>query len=294
VGVPGITIFGITGRMGQTLLRALREGDGVYTSGVATHGVYPPGAATRAVPAGGMTLVGAVASPQSSRLGLDAASEGAPTGVTVTADSRAALRAAAVAVDFSLPQCVAANAQACVLAKVALVVGATGFDAAVRASLESAAAVIPVLIAPNTSVGVNVVSQLVKLATLALGTGYEVEISEAHHRMKRDAPSGTALALGEVVARARGRDLKEVAVFERHGNLAPRGADDIGFAVLRAGDIVGEHTVTFAVDGERVEITHRATDRITFARGALRAAEWLRQRPPGLYTMNDVLGLEQP
>jgi 4-hydroxy-tetrahydrodipicolinate reductase len=123
VSVPGITIFGITGRMGQTLLRALREGDGVYTSG----------AATRAVPAGGMTLVGAVASPHSSRLGLDAASEGAPTGVTVTADSRAALRAAAVAVDFSLPQCVAANAQACVLAKVALVVGATGFDAAVRA-----------------------------------------------------------------------------------------------------------------------------------------------------------------
>jgi 4-hydroxy-tetrahydrodipicolinate reductase len=282
--MPGITIFGITGRMGQALLRALGEGDRVYTSGVATH----------AVPAGGMTLVGAVASPQSSRLGLDAATEGAPTGVMVTADPGVALEHAAVAVDFSLPQCVAANARACALARVPLLVGATGFDAAVRASLESAATVIPVLIAPNTSVGVNVVAQLVKLATLALGAGYEVEISEAHHRMKRDAPSGTALALGEVVARARGRDLKEVAVFERHGNLAPRHADDIGFSVLRAGDIVGEHTVTFAVAGERVEITHRATDRVTFARGALRAAEWLSLRPPGSYTMNDVLGFEQP
>jgi 4-hydroxy-tetrahydrodipicolinate reductase len=282
--MPGITIFGITGRMGQALLRALGEGDRVYMSGVATH----------AVPAGGMTLVGAVASPQSSRLGLDAATEGAPTGVMVTADPGVALEHAAVAVDFSLPQCVAANARACALARVPLLVGATGFDAAVRASLESAATVIPVLIAPNTSVGVNVVAQLVKLATLALGAGYEVEISEAHHRMKRDAPSGTALALGEVVARARGRDLKEVAVFERHGNLAPRHVDDIGFSVLRAGDIVGEHTVTFAVAGERVDITHRATDRVTFARGALRAAEWLSLRPPGSYTMNDVLGFEQP
>jgi 4-hydroxy-tetrahydrodipicolinate reductase len=255
--------------MGQTLLRALREGDRVYT------------------------LVGAVASPHSSRLGLDAASEGVPTGTKVTADPRVALKEATVAVDFSLPQCVAANARACALAKVPLLVGATGFDAAVRVVLESAAAVIPVLIAPNTSVGVNVVSQLVKLATLALGAGYEVEISEAHHRMKRDAPSGTALALGEVVARARGRDLDQVAVFERHGSLAPRRADEIGFSVLRAGDIVGEHTVTFAVAGERVEITHRATDRITFARGALRAAAWLERRPPGLYSMNDVLRLDQ-
>jgi 4-hydroxy-tetrahydrodipicolinate reductase len=181
-----------------------------------------------------------------------------------------------------------------VAAGVPLLVGATGFDAAVRKSLESAAAVIPVLIAPNTSIGVNVVARLVRLATLALGKGYEVEISEAHHRMKRDAPSGTALALGKIVAHARGRRLEDVAVFERHGDLRPRGSEDIGFAVLRAGDIVGEHTVTFAVDGERVEIAHRATDRITFARGALRAAGWLCGRPPGLYTMHDVLGLDQP
>jgi 4-hydroxy-tetrahydrodipicolinate reductase len=269
VAVPGITIFGITGRMGQALLRALREG-------------------------GELQLAGAVASPCSRQLGLDAALEGAPTGILVTADARQALAGAAVAVDFSLAPGVAANAKACARAKVPLLVGATGYDGAAHAALESAAAVIPLMIAPNTSVGLNVVAQLVRQAALKLGAGYEVEISEAHHRLKRDAPSGTALALGEIVARARGRELADVAVFERHGRLAPRGADDIGFAVLRAGDIVGEHTVTFAIAGERVEIAHRATDRVTFARGALRAAQWLERRPPGLYTMNDALGLDQP
>jgi len=267
--MSGIAIFGITGRMGQTLVRALRERG----------------------PAQPLRLVGALASPRSVRLGSDAASEGAPTGVMVTADPRAALRDAAVAVDFSLPQCIADNARACMAARVPLLVGATGFDGATREVLDAAAAVIPVLIAPNTSMGVNLVARLVKLATRALGPGYDVEISEAHHRMKRDAPSGTALALGEIVARARGREFKDVAVFERHGGLAPRRTGDIGFAVLRAGDIVGDHTVTFAVAGERVEITHRATDRTTFARGALRGAEWLAGRPPGLYAMDDVIGL---
>jgi 4-hydroxy-tetrahydrodipicolinate reductase len=267
---PGIAIFGITGRMGQTLLRAL-DGD----------------------PAG-LELSGAVASLQSRRLGLDAASEGNPRGVRVTADPKVALAGAAVAVDFSLPQCVAANARACALAGVPLLVGTTGFDAGVRALLEATAETVPVLIAPNTSIGINVVSRLVKLAALALGAEYDVEISEAHHRMKRDAPSGTALSLGEIVAHARGRRFDEVAVFDRHGVGAARAAGDIGFAVSRAGDIVGEHTVTFAIPGERVEITHRATDRVTFARGALRAAAWLVGRQPGLYTMNDVLGLEEP
>jgi 4-hydroxy-tetrahydrodipicolinate reductase len=270
--MSGIAIFGITGRMGQTLVRALREHD----------------------PARPLRLVGAVAAPQSSRLGSDAAADGAPTGVLVTADLRAALRDAAVAVDFSLPQCVGDNARACMAARVPLLVGATGFDGATREVLKAAAAVIPVLVAPNTSVGVNLVARLVKLATQALGPGYDVEISEAHHRTKRDAPSGTALALGEVVAAERGRKLADVAIFDRHGSDAPRGAGDIGFTVLRAGDIVGEHTVTFAIAGERVEITHRATDRVTFAHGALRAAAWLPGRPPGLYAMDDVLGLDQP
>ncbi len=254
--------------MGQTLVRVLRD-------------------------APRLRLTGAVASPDSRRLGEDAASEGAATGVMVTAEARLALAGAAVAVDFSLPQCVAANAQACVRAGVPLVVGATGFDAATRATLEAAAAVIPILIAPNTSVGVALVAQLVKRATQALGLGYDVDISEAHHRGKRDAPSGTALALGEAVAGARGCTLADVAVFERQGR-GPRGAGEIGFAVLRAGDIVGEHTVSFAAAGERVEITHRATDRAVFAHGALRAAEWLMGRPAGLYTMGHVLGVDQP
>src|SRR6266404_7631448 len=270
--MSGIAIFGITGRMGQSLVRVLRE-----------RGPTQP-----------LRLVGAVASPSSARLGSDAAADGDPTGVMVTADPRAALKDAAVAVDFSLPQCVSENARACMAARVPLLVCATGFDGAAREALDAAAAVIPVLIAPNTSLGVNVLARLVKLAARALGPGYDVEISEAHHRMKRDAPSGTALALGEVVAAERGRKLADVAVFDRHGPDAQRRAGDIGFAVLRAGDIVGEHTVTFAVAGERVEITHRATDRVTFAHGALRAAAWLVGRPPGLYAMNDVLGSDLP
>jgi 4-hydroxy-tetrahydrodipicolinate reductase len=269
--MSGVTVFGITGRMGQTLVRALREG-----------GAGQP-----------LRLVGAVASQQSPRLGLDAAADGAPTGVLVTADPRAALHDAAVAVDFSLPQCVAENARACTAARVPLLVGATGFDAATRELLQVAATVIPVLIAPNTSVGVNLVARLVQLAARGLGPGYDVEISEAHHRMKQDAPSGTALALGEVVAAERGRRLADVAVFDRHGAHAQRQAGDIGFAVVRAGDIVGEHTVTFASGGERVEITHRATDRITFAHGALRAAAWLPGRPPGLYAMDAVLAVDK-
>ncbi len=209
-------------------------------------------------------------------------------GVTVTADPRVGLQNASVAIDFSVPHCVAANARACVAAKVPLLVGTTGFDPAARAALEAASSAIAILIAPNTSTGVSVVARLVKLAAQALGTS-DVEISEAHHRLKRDAPSGTALALGEIVARARGQQFKDVAVFERRGSTSLRRAGDIGFSVVRAGDIVGDHTVTFAVAGERVEITHRATDRITFARGALRAAEWLAGRPPGLYSMDDAI-----
>lgn len=264
--MPGLAVFGITGRMGQALVRALRETPG-------------------------LSLCGALASPGSARLGQDAAAEGSPTGVTITADQRSALRGAAVAVDFSLPQCLVANVRACVQAGVPVLVGTTGFDAAARAELESAAAHIPVLIAPNTSLAVSVMGKLVSLATQALGSAYDVEIFEAHHQDKRDAPSGTALALGEAVARARGRALSEVAEFGRHGSAAVRGAGSIGFAVLRAGDIVGEHTVTFAARGERLEITHRATDRMAFARGALRGAAWLVGRPAGRYGMEDVSGM---
>jgi 4-hydroxy-tetrahydrodipicolinate reductase len=265
--VPGVAIFGITGRMGQSLVRALRDSP------------QP------------LRLCGALASASSGRLGCDAATEGSPTGVRVGADPEAELGNAAVALDFSTPLRLGAHASACVARRVPLLVGTTGFDASTRALLESAALSVPVLIAPNTSVGVGVLRQLVGLATAALGEGFDVEISEAHHRLKRDAPSGTALALGEAVAQARGSALGDLAVYDRHGVCEPRKPGSVGFSVVRAGDIVGEHTVTFASAGERVELTHRATDRIVFARGALRAAEWLIGRPAGLYGMGDVLGL---
>jgi 4-hydroxy-tetrahydrodipicolinate reductase len=252
--------------MGQSLVRALRE--------------MPH-----------LKLSGAVASATSGRLGQDAAGEGEPLGVPITADPAAGLRGAAVALDFSTAQSTAAHVEACVAAGVPLLIGTTGLDAACRARLNLAAKTIPVLIAPNTSVGVSVVSRLVSMATAALGASFDVEISETHHRMKRDAPSGTALALGAAVAAARGQDLEEVANYDRTRESAPRSLGSIGFSVRRAGDIVGEHTVTFAAAGELVEITHRATDRMTFARGALRAAEWLIGRPAGLYGMSDVLGL---
>ena len=259
--------------MGQTVLRALHEQD--------------PRAAAPWV------LTGAIGSAGSSRLGEDAATDGPATGVTVTAEPRQGLLGASVAVDFSLPQCVAAHARACAEARVPLLVGTTGWGPEAEAALTQAAVGVAVLIAPNTSVGVNLVAHLVWLAARAMPQA-DVEISEAHHRMKRDAPSGTALALGRAIAGTRGQTLEEVAVFDRRGAVGPRRDGQIGFSVLRAGDIIGEHTVTFAVAGERVEISHRATDRITFARGALQAADWLRGRPPGLYAMDDVLGLDKP
>lgn len=261
-----IMLFGATGRMGQSLVRALRE--------------TPQ-----------LRLCGAITSPGSIRLGQDAAIEGDLTGVTLTSDPRAGLAIAAVALDFSLATTVAANALACCEAGVPILVGATGYDGATRDALERAAKRIAVLIAPNTSVGVNVMAKLVSLATRSLGTDYEVDIAEAHHRLKRDAPSGTALALGEVVAAVRGQPLVDLAVYEHRANSEPRPPGSIGFAAVRAGDVVGEHTVWFTADGERIEITHRATDRMTFARGALRAARWLVGRPAGVYGMAQVLGL---
>src|SRR5450631_2228446 len=251
--------------MGQSLLRALDSQEDSQDSQFELHG--------------------AIASSASNRLGQECAAEGPPTGVKITtdaaADAAAILKQGSVAVDFSLGSAVAAHAQACATAGVPLLVGATGLDAVAHAALTRAAREIAVLIAPNTSVGVAVLSKLVAQATLALGDGFDVEISEAHHRLKRDAPSGTALSLGEAVAHARAVSLTEVAVYDRHGMDAPRRPGSIGFSVVRAGDIVGEHTVTFAGAGECLEITHRASDRATFARGALRAAAWLLGRPAG-------------
>ena len=233
-------------------------------------------------------LCGAVASGASTRLGQDAATDGAPIGIAITADPAQVLGEAAVAVDFSLNLGVAAHARACAAARVPLLVGATGLDAPTLAELSSASQSIAVLIAPNTSVGVAVLSRAVAEAARALGESYDVEIAEAHHRSKRDAPSGTALHLGKVVADVRERRLSDLAAFDRRG---PREPGSIGFSAVRAGDIVGEHTVIFAGHGECLEMTHRATDRSTFARGALRAAAWLVGRPAGLYGMHDALGL---
>jgi 4-hydroxy-tetrahydrodipicolinate reductase len=265
-GVQALAIFGINGRMGQSLLRAL--------------GDFP-----------NLRLSGAVASASSSRLGADAAVEGKATGVKVVADPVAGLDGASVAVDFSTAAAVSSHIGACATARVPALIGATGWDTATRTAIDQAARRIAILVAPNTSVGIAVLSQLVSTATAALGPAFDIEISEAHHRMKRDAPSGTALALGEAVAGARGRALHEVAAYDRTLTKEPRGAGSIGFSVMRAGDIVGEHTVTFAAAGERVEITHRATDRMIFARGALQSAQWLIGRPAGLYSMKDVIGL---
>lgn len=260
-----LVIFGVTGRMGRSLLATLPETP--------------------------LRLSGAVASAHSPSLGERLRIAGDADEVVIGSDVGSALRSADVAVDFSLPSAVGEHATACAAAGVPLLIGSTGWDEATRALIEAATARIPVLVAPNTSTGVNLIRSLVSLAARALGDAYDVEISEAHHRMKRDAPSGTALELGEAVAATRGAALRELATFARHGDTGPRAPGSIGFSVMRGGDIVGEHTVLFAGDGERIEITHRATDRAAFARGALRAAVWLVGRPAGLYGMNEVLGL---
>jgi 4-hydroxy-tetrahydrodipicolinate reductase len=265
--VHALAVFGITGRMGQSIVRAIREN-----------------------PA--FSLSGAIASAASLRLGQDAVTDGQPAGVLITAELGLGLRGAAVALDFSSADAVTAHAQACAAARVPVLIGATGIDAASRVILQYAAQSIAVLVAPNTSVGAGVMTELVALAALRLGPSYDVEIFDAHHELKRDAPSGTALALGEAVAQARAVALTDVAAYDRGPLKAPRPPGSIGFSSLRAGDIVGDHTVTFAAGAERVEITHRASDRMTFARGALQAAQWLIGRPAGLYGMHDVLGVK--
>jgi 4-hydroxy-tetrahydrodipicolinate reductase len=208
---------------------------------------------------------------------------------TSSGDPAAALRGADVAIEFALPQATAANLAACVAAKRPLVIGTTGHDDAQRAQITAAAREIAIVMAPNMSLGVNLLLKLVELTAGKLDASYDIEVFEAHHRNKKDAPSGTALALGAAAASGRGVELSEVAEHARHGTGAGRARGAIGFSVFRGGDVVGDHTVTFAGAGERVELTHRASDRMAFARGAVQAARWLAGRPPGLYSMQDVL-----
>lgn len=264
-----IAILGVTGRMGGALLRALDE-----------------------IPSA--RLSGASASATSRWLNQDASAAhgGASRGVTVTSDAAIALRGARVAIDFALPDATPANLRACVEAQCPMVIGTTGLSDDVRSQIAAAAKQIPVVLSANMSVGVNLLMKLSELAAKALDTRYDIEIFEAHHRNKKDAPSGTALALGESVAAGRGVSLKEVGVFERHGDTGARKLGSIGFSVFRGGDVIGDHTVTFAGVGERLELSHRASDRVMFARGAIRAAQWIVGRPAGLYSMQDVLGLK--
>jgi len=196
-----------------------------------------------------------------------------------------------VLIDFTFPDLTLENAAFCQANGKKLVVGTTGLSDAEKAQLALAAEAVPVVFAPNMSVGVNVVLNLLRTAAATLGDDYDVEIIEAHHRHKKDAPSGTALRMGEVVAEALGRDLKTCAVYGREGFTGERSRHEIGFETIRAGDVVGDHTVLFATEGERIEITHKASSRMTFAKGAVRAAQWLADKPAGLYDMQDVLGL---
>jgi 4-hydroxy-tetrahydrodipicolinate reductase len=212
-------------------------------------------------------------------------------GVPIVEDLAGALAGADVVVDFTSHEASARHAEICAEKGVALVIGSTGFTPEAKARVGAAARRIPVVLSPNMSVGVNVLFELVRRAARTLGDAYDVEIVEIHHKRKRDAPSGTAVRLGEVAAEALGRE-PDVLAFSRHGILGERPPWQIGVQTLRGGDVVGEHTVFFCGEGERLELTHRATSREQFARGALRAARWIAGKPAGLYDMADVLGLK--
>ena len=241
-----------------------------------------------------LRITGAVASPGSASLGRDAGElAGAEAlGFEVTADLSAALAAADIAIDFSQPHATRANLAACRAARKPLLVGTTGFELT-EAELEAAASDIPLLIAPNTSLGVALLAELVRRAARTLPPEFDIEIIEAHHRMKRDAPSGTALALARAAGEGRGLAPAQAQAGASAGRLGPRRQGDIGFAVVRGGDIVGEHTVLFAGPGEELRLSHHAGDRAIFARGALRAALWLLGQPPGRYGMNDIVHADQ-
>ena len=263
-----VAVCGAGGRMGRTLIQACAEDSGI-------------------------ALSAAVEAPDSDYVGADAgtlAGIGA-AGVTVSASVMECGSSFDVMVDFTLPAASLINLQACRDLGASAVVGTTGFDEAQRARIADIADKIPLVLAPNMSVGVNLCFKLVDLAASVLGDEVDVEIIEAHHRHKVDAPSGTAVRMGEIVAKALNRDFARCAVYGREGHTGARKRETIGFETVRAGDIVGEHTVMFAGTGERVEIVHRASSRMNFARGALRAARWLKGRKNGLYDMQDVLGL---
>jgi len=261
-----VAIAGSSGKMGHMLIEALLE-------------------------ASDQQLTVALDRADSPELGHDCGEFlGKNTGVTIAADL-GRLASADVLIDFTRPAATLAHLQACLQHRVRIVIGTTGFDAAGRQAIETAARTIPIVFAPNMSVGVNATFKLLEVAARILATGYDVEVIEAHHRHKVDAPSGTALMMGQVIAGAQGRKLDDVAVFARHGETGARKDGSIGFSAIRGGDIVGDHTVLFAGSGERIEITHRSANRMTYALGALRAARFLADKQNGLFDMHDVLAL---
>ncbi|MBP6776974.1 MAG: 4-hydroxy-tetrahydrodipicolinate reductase [Piscinibacter sp.] len=261
-----IAVAGASGRMGRMLVEAVLAADDC-------------------------TLVGALDVAGSPLLGQDAAAFlGRTSGVAITADLHAGLAAAQVLIDFTRPEGTLAHLVACRELGVKAVIGTTGLSDADKAEIAACASEVAIVRAPNMSVGVNVVLRLVDLAARSLREGYDIEIIEAHHRHKVDAPSGTALQMGEVAAAALGRTLADCAVYAREGHTGAREPSTIGFASVRGGDIVGDHTVLFAGTGERIEITHKSSSRATYAEGSLRAARFLAGRASGLYDMDDVLG----
>ncbi|HET7832404.1 MAG TPA: 4-hydroxy-tetrahydrodipicolinate reductase [Gallionella sp.] len=263
-----IVVAGSGGRMGRALLEGTMQADDLQLHAALEHGT-------------------------SALLGRDAGELcGSACGIKIGADIEAALKGADVLIDFTRPEGTLHHLEYCVKLGVKMVIGTTGFSPQQKAQLAAAAQQIGIVFAPNMSVGVNLTFKLLETAAKVLSQGYDIEIIEAHHRHKVDAPSGTALGMGEVVARALGRDLAQCAVYGREGVTGERDPSTIGFATVRGGDIVGDHTVLFAGTGERVEITHKASSRATFAQGALRAARFLNQNKPGLYDMQDVLGLK--
>ena len=263
-----IAVMGAAGRMGKILIEAAAQAEGAI-------------------------LAAAIDRPDSSLIGVDAGELAGigRSGVVLAADLTAVIADFDVLIDFTHPSVTLKNLAACREAGKAMVIGTTGFSVEEKGLLAEAAREIPIVFAANYSVGVNLCLKLLDTAARVLGDDVDIEIIEAHHRHKVDAPSGTALRMGEVVANALGRDLEKVAVYGREGQTGARERETIGFATVRAGDVVGDHTVLFAADGERVEITHKASSRMTFAKGAVRAAQWLQNQPAGLYDMQDVLGL---
>ena len=263
-----VAIAGCSGRMGKALLEGVLQSDDLVLHAALEHDA-------------------------STQLGRDAGElVGAGCGVKITADVAAALQGADVLIDFTRPEGTMHYLAICRELGVNMVIGTTGLSAQQKAELGAAAQHIGIVFAPNMSVGVNLTFKLLETAARVLSHGYDIEIVEAHHRHKVDAPSGTALGMGEVVARTLGRDLEQCAVYGREGVTGERDPSTIGFATVRGGDIVGEHTVMFAGIGERIEITHKASSRATFALGALRAARFLKDNGAGLYDMQDVLDLK--